>query len=63
MTFKGPVYLLFSIYLNWGLGHSLLVPEHDLLEHPDQQLVHVVLQPGARLNKLGVVAASQALTL
>ena len=37
--------------------------EEDLFENAHQQLVHVVLQPGARLDELGVVAARQVLAL
>ena len=39
------------------------MPEEDLLGDADQQLVHVVLQPGTRLDELGAVGAGQILAL
>ena len=49
-------------YLGYRLL-CLLMPEEDLLGDADQQLVHVVLQPGARLDELGAVGAGQILAL
>ncbi len=40
-----------------------MVPEKDLLGDADQQLVHVVLKSGARLDELGAVGAGQVLPL